>query len=571
MSGVNMVLKEQDIQKIPFSTNLFQTAAGFVCGVIIYFSEKWTKRKFPTIPTLPICLIAFGSAFAGLRQLAPSHFNDDWLLSSEAFLPDSFYESWRHIAWSQISFELITLVFPLQLVVLVTTVITQLLVLRSLESQCGFELDMDTVCTNMGVVNLVNALMGVSQTFHSISMTRMVRELGATTFAPSAVTAMCVATFFLFPALYAHILTMPTFIMCAISVSLGLRMLISELVKAWGEITRVEFCVVLLHIGLALLISPVAAIAGGLALSAGLFIVAYSRISGVRHQGDAAQFHSHVIRHPLSRAVIDAHSNRVGVFQLSGFLFFGAADSIRKKLQRFIESHPAGHVKFVIFDFAGTAGIDTSVVLAMKTVQEKASAEGFQLILTQMPADLAHRLETSLSGRQPNSCFNREVLQIVGLHSSRGHAVGLTGEERPVLVFPTLDEAMEFCEDSLLATHHSAAALGAVGSAEQAPSPVIRESSFSSSVADILADVYVRAHTHARMHPHARTHAHTNPHTHTSCTDTHAHRHTRARTHIHAGTATWVRPSQAWESTCRGLFCQRTVLCSGKGKDLWDG
>ena len=490
MSGVNMVLNEKDFQKIPSSPKLLQTAAGIIGGGIIFLSEKWTKRRFPTMPTLPICLIVFGSAFAALRQLAPAYLDDDWLLSSDAFLPDSFYESWKHIAWSQISIELIILVFPLQLVVLVTTVITQLLVLRSLESQCGFEIDMDAVCAQMGYVNITNALMGVSQTFHSISMTRMVRELGGITYAPPIVTAVCVAVFFFFPSLYARILMMPTFIMSAITVSLGLRMLISELVKAWASITRVEFCVVLLHIGFATLFSPVAAIVGGLVLSAGLFIAAYSRISGVKHQGDATQFRSNVIRHPLSRAVLDAQGDRVGVFQLSGFLFFGAADSIRKKLRRFIESHQAEHVKFVIFDFAGTAGIDTSVVLAIKSVQEKASAEGFQLILTQMPADLAQRLETSLSGRQQNSCFHREVLNIVGPHSSRGHAVG-QGEERPVLVFPTLDEAMEFCEDSLLGAHQPAAAVsGSEHIASHLPSPIVRESSFSSSVVDILADVY---------------------------------------------------------------------------------
>ena len=73
---------------------------------------------------------------------------------------------------------------------------------------------------------------------------------------------------------------------------------------AWNEVSRVEFRLVLLHVALALAISPIAAVLCGLAFSAALFILKYAQISGVGDPKDLSMLRSNVVRHPHETARI---------------------------------------------------------------------------------------------------------------------------------------------------------------------------------------------------------------------------------------------------------------------------
>jgi len=108
---------------------------------------------------------------------------------------------------------------------------------------------------------------------------------------------------------------------------------------------------------------------------------------------------------------------------LHGFIFFGSAHNLLMHIKSVLGAE-RGACRSLILDFRQVLGIDYSAVMTLVKLRHFAEREGFDLVLADLPPNVARSLEKGgfLNESGPNFCR----------------------------IFPNLDAALEWCEDKLL-------------------------------------------------------------------------------------------------------------------------
>jgi SulP family sulfate permease len=159
-------------------------------------------------------------------------------------------------------------------------------------------------------------------------------------------------------------------------------------------------------------------VAVGLLLAVVLFAVSYGRTDVVRHAASGLVYRSNVERPPGERDALRALGERIHVLRLQGFVFFGTASGLLDRIRARAADERAP-LRFLLLDFRGVTGVDSSAVLSFGKASQLAAARGFGLVLTAVPESVRAQLE---HGDLADARFE-----------------------------PDLDRALEACEDELLA------------------------------------------------------------------------------------------------------------------------
>jgi SulP family sulfate permease len=131
------------------------------------------------------------------------------------------------------------------------------------------------------------------------------------------------------------------------------------------------------------------------------FAVRYSRVRVIRREVTGAEFGSHVQWSPDQERALRAHGARIRVLWLQGFLFFGTANTLLEALRRRLDSpQPAG---WLLLDFAGVQGLDSSAVFSFVKLRHLAEARGLTLVLSRLrpPLEAALRAEGAIDESSP--------------------------------------------------------------------------------------------------------------------------------------------------------------------------
>jgi len=173
----------------------------------------------------------------------------------------------------------------------------------------------------------------------------------------------------------------------------------------------------------------------GLAVGCVSFAMSYSRATPVRARYRGTVAISNVTRSAAECAALQADGESQLVLHLQGYLFFGTANRLLDDIRREIAATPGG-LRFLVLDFHNVDGLDSSAVSSFTRLSQVAAAARITLVLTSMAADIATRL--CAVPMLPNA---------------------------PRLVFASLDEGLEYCEETRLAA--SPHAIPAVSLIEQ--------------------------------------------------------------------------------------------------------
>jgi len=156
-----------------------------------------------------------------------------------------------------------------------------------------------------------------------------------------------------------------------------------------------------------------------------LFALSYSRIGVIRRHLTRYEFSSNVERSPEQTRLLHEEGKRVHVFWLSGFIFFGSSNGLFERIKRVIETQTERPVGYIVLDFSGVQGLDTSAVLSLVKLR--------------------------------NYCEECDVtLAFSGLSDAMRAAfdgAGFFGATRSHQAFGSRNEAIEWCEDMVLLYH----------------------------------------------------------------------------------------------------------------------
>lgn len=282
--------------------------------------------------------------------------------------------------------------------------------------------DSDRELVGQGLGNAASALVGGAPGTGIVSAS-VVNVAGGARGRASAVLAGLLALAVLL-ALGPLVAWLPVPALAAIVCLMAARMFQREaLVLLRERQTLLEFVVVAAVIGVAMAFNLAAAAAAGVAVSLVLFVREQARAPLVRRLGHGDGFFSKHRRGAREREVLVQHGAETVIAEVQGSLFFGSAD----RLYRTLEPHLA-RCRRVVLDLSRVGSVDVTAATMLRQVAARLGERGARLALADLPG-----------GR------TGELLRV---YISR---LGLDRPPTEVLVFPHLEEALEWAEDEILA------------------------------------------------------------------------------------------------------------------------
>jgi SulP family sulfate permease len=184
----------------------------------------------------------------------------------------------------------------------------------------------------------------------------------------------------------------PTPILAGLLMYLGLVVLNDVLLKSPAQKAWTDF-------GLALIImiaivsqGYLAGVVFGFVAACITFAFNYSRVAVVRRHLTRVVYASNMERSASAERTLQEEGDRIHIFWLSGFIFFGSSNRVLESIVSAITKTPAGPRRFAVLDFSEVSGFDTSALLSLVKLRNYADEHGITLAF----AGLSKRLLAAL-------------------------------------------------------------------------------------------------------------------------------------------------------------------------------
>jgi SulP family sulfate permease len=391
--------------------------ACFVLMLILLQRGKPSPLQLPII--ISIALLAFNAAVSGLQMSTDELRADGWLVElpeGGSFWPPISSSDLGLVDWSAVAAGLVGL--P---AVALLTVAALLMNATGIELDTQRDIDLDRELKSVGLMNLVAGGGAGLPGYCSISLSVLAARLDAL----HRPTPLIVAALAAAALIFGNVILdwVPTVILGGFLVWVGGSLLVEWLVLSYRRLELREYLVIPLIFVIIVGVDFAVGILAGLVAAVVLFAFEYGRLDIVRHEMSGARYQSSVETTDRRREALERFGSAILIVRLQGFLFFGTADGLRRRIHERVKSEP-GRIKFLVIDFRRVTGIDSSSVLSFIRLHQSAVRDDFVVVL---------------AGASP------AILR--GLR--RG---GLGEEATPRFRFEAdLERGLKWCEDALLA------------------------------------------------------------------------------------------------------------------------
>ena len=400
--------------------------AQFVLALTLAAALVLLSRRFGAV-AVPASFL--GSIAAALGLATALHLPLAGLRASGWFFDMPAAAPW--FAWSlhaPIDVRATLMNVPAMLVVAIVSAVTLLFNETGLELLTGKDVDLDHELRVTGWANIASALLGGMVAYVSFARTSMNHQLGVrdrsvgVAVGLGAIAAMLVGPWRL-------INFVPLFAPAGLLMALGGGVAYRWLIRPHRGQSRGDYVTIWAIVLSVVFLGFVPGIIVGLAVGCITFVVRYGRVDVVEHRWSGTVIRSSLQRSQRESEVLAEHGNRVRIFRLRGFVFFGIADRLYRELLACAAETDG--VIWIVVDFGGVTGMDSS------------AAAAFVKFARNIDADRVHFMICGMSQR---------VLMLWD--------ASLEEHLRP-LAFDHRDLALEFCEAQLLQLYDTSAQVSA--------------------------------------------------------------------------------------------------------------
>jgi SulP family sulfate permease len=349
-----------------------------VCALI---AAQWRSSSNFALPaTILAALIVFHLAATALGQNSASLRAEGWLLRlpengtlwPPLAITDLTLVDWRSVAAGVAGIP----------AVVVLTIIALLMNATGIELDSQQDVDLDHELRAIGAMNVATAAGAGLPGYQAVSLTLLATRLGAA----SRWVGLVVAALTLAALAFREVLfdVVPTVLLGSVLVWIGGDLIVTWLLRSYRRIGFWEYLVIVLIFLTIVGVSFLAGIIVGLAAAIILFAIQYGRVDVIRHEMSGTDYQSSVESSEHRRALLLDHGAAIFIVRLQGFLFFGTADRLRRRVQeRMTAAEPSPH-PFVLIDFQRVTGLDSSTVLSFIRIGQIARRAGSVVVLTQV-------------------------------------------------------------------------------------------------------------------------------------------------------------------------------------------
>lgn len=242
------------------------------------------------------------------------------------------------------------------LVVVVLSIVGMLLNVSSLQ-YLGSRCDLDAELRSTGAANLLSAPVGGLVGYHVVSHTTLAARLGVTGRVIPALSG--VAMIALGIAGVGLVAYVPRFIAGALILGVGLRLLSDWVANLRTSTSRGDAATGLVIVAAIAVIGILEGVVIGVVLASLIFVIRYSRIDPVRVESTLLDRRSVVDRGPAAEERLAQVGERVAIYELHGYLFFGSVYQVVDRIHDRMRSQQVP-LDVVIIDFSRVLGLDAS-------------------------------------------------------------------------------------------------------------------------------------------------------------------------------------------------------------------
>jgi SulP family sulfate permease len=280
------------------------------------------------------------------------------------------------------------------------------------------DLDTNEELRDAGVLNVVSGALGGIPGYHALSLTALVARMDVDARRAGLIAALVPLAAVVAGASVVELI--PRAIVSGVLVFLGLGFIVEWVWDKRSTLPRLEYLVVLVILAVIIVEGYLAGIVVGLVLAAVLFAFSYGRVDPVREVPFGDTYRSSVDRPLVERTALRALRERVVIFRVNGFVFFGSTARLLGTIRARTESSPPPRI--VVIDLWRVTGMDSSAVVAFAKAMRMARTHGSEIVITGASEPVRAQLE-------------------------RG---GVTERDRILRFEPDLDRGLELAEELLL-------------------------------------------------------------------------------------------------------------------------
>ena len=271
----------------------------------------------------------------------------------------------------------------------VVSVIALLLNASGIELATERDIDLNRELKMAGISNILIGLGGGMVGSHVLSDTTLVYRMGGRSrLVGLTLAGVCIFVLFTGGGLLA---LFPKPVLGGLLLFLGFDFLLTWVYKAWFKLSLVDFSLVILILLVITFVGFLEGIALGSVLAVALFVMEYSRISVVRHTLSGATYQSNFKQPRLYEQLLRQKGDWVYILELQGFIFFGTAYTLLKKVSERLESAEKSAPHFVVLDFRRVKGLDSSAIFSFARMKQLAVSKGVVLVFTHLSEKMHHQ------------------------------------------------------------------------------------------------------------------------------------------------------------------------------------
>lgn len=199
----------------------------------------------------------------------------------------------------------------------------------------------------------------------------------------------------------------------------------------------------------------------GVGVGIALFLLDYSQVRAVRYVVNGREIRSNVDRPAAMEQFLYEQGQRIHIIKLQGYLFFARSHQVLVQLEPYFEQMSASRRHFVLVDFNGVAGIDSTATMGFVRMRQMALEAGGELVFS----GLTMEARVDLSKNELSDSI--------------------------IKYFDTLDQGLAYCEDLILTEQVEMQAERV--SASEIFADILQVSAESVSAGDYLYQEKVRA------------------------------------------------------------------------------
>ncbi|MGE3625689.1 MAG: SulP family inorganic anion transporter, partial [Hyphomicrobiales bacterium] len=243
------------------------------------------------------------------------------------------------------------------------TAVSLLLDVSSLEVARQKSADLDAELRSNGIANVVAGLLGGVAGNLSLNGSILIKEAGAASRLSGVCAGITTAGVLLSGIDLAGLI--PTPILGGLLAYLGIVILGEAIVRAPARRSFTDLALAAAIMAVIVYSGYLMGVLLGVVGACLLFAFSYSRIGVVSRHLTRKNCASNVERGPEQARLLSEHGERIHVFWLSGFIFFGSSNGLFEYVRRCMDSRASRDTCYLVLDFASVPGLDTSAVLSL--------------------------------------------------------------------------------------------------------------------------------------------------------------------------------------------------------------